>query len=300
MYRSILRAIEQQEQIQDVEHYLQSLKPYVINLRRGFRNSLIRVDYSDFKVQAAYLLAYYPLYSEVTYRVLMDLAEPIHQAFAQKKRLQACFLGGGPTPEAVALSTYLKQSGSQVNSLTAYAFDIAATTWSKSQEVSKYLVSKANSEIQFSLQGHPLNLCQKNVFSTYRDIIQTTDLFVIQNCLNEFVNTPQVFIENIDFLIQEMSESSILIIADLNFEIVKRLMGQVECHFRTVSRLEVIRSNASGYSCLHSRLPLLKVLTDNLLTGEEDLIPKKKVNFNYLAIQKMPIAVQFEYASIPF
>lgn len=299
IYNSILRAISNQERIQDIEHYLWSLRSYVESLRRGYRNSLISVDYSSFNVQAAYLLAYYPLYVEMTHKILEELFQNAHPFFAQKRELQACFLGGGPAPEAAALSIYLKRSVFQARSVVAHTFDIAANTWSRSREVSKQLVSELASEIQFSLHGYPLNLCQRNAFPPLRDIIQTSDLFIVQNCLNEFANTRQVFVENIEFLVQEMPAGSILIMADLKYDSAENLMRRVESCLANRAELQVIRSHAIGYCCLRSKLLLPGVVTRNLLTGTGDLVPKRKVEFNYLALQKLPLAVQPEYIAVP-
>ncbi len=301
MYSSILEAISQQEQIQDVEHYLQNLQPHLRYLRQSFKNSRITVDYSNFDVQAVYLLAYYPLYVEMTSKILEELSQNLYPAFAQMRKLQACLLGGGPAPEAVALATYLRKNGFQAQSFAAHTFDIAATTWSRSREVSKSLVSRLAPEIQFSLHGHPLNLCQRNVFPPLRNIIQTSKLFIVQNCLNEFVNAPQVFVENIDFLVQEMPTSSVLILADLDhYEAVRNLMRQVELCLSQRANLQVIRSHAGGDYRLRTRLPLPQAVARNLLIRGDILTPRTWVNFNYLAIQKLPIAVQPDYASLPF
>ena len=48
-------------------NFLKSLQPYVTSLRSSFKNKQINVDYRDRNVQAAYLIAYYPSYIEMTY-----------------------------------------------------------------------------------------------------------------------------------------------------------------------------------------------------------------------------------------
>jgi hypothetical protein len=55
--------------------YLQSLQPDVKRLRSSFHTNHVRVDYSNYNTQAAYLLAYYPHYVEMTYRVLESLQQ---------------------------------------------------------------------------------------------------------------------------------------------------------------------------------------------------------------------------------
>ena len=236
----------------------------------------------------------------MTSKILEEVSQNLYPAFPQTRRFQACFLGGGPAPEAVALSTYFREYGFKGQSLTAHTFDIAAMTWKRSREITKYLVSNLAPEIQFSLHGHTLNLCQRNALPQLRDIIQTSELFIVQNCLNEFVSTPQVFVENIDFLVQEMPSSSILIVADLNYEIVRDLMRRIESCLIKRPNLHVIRSHTAGGHRLRTKIPLPRVIAKNLLISGGILTPKTWVNFNYLAIQKLPIALQSDYASLPY
>lgn len=302
IYDSILRAISKQDRVQDLESYLQSLQPYVGNLREAYRSYVVSIDYSNFNIQVAYLLAYYPLYVEMTYKILRELFQNNYPSFdLQTRKLQACFLGGGPVPEAVALSIYLREIGFQVETIVAQTFDIAASAWSRSREISKDLVSELSPEIQFFVHGHQMNLCRRGVLTQCRDIIETSNLFIVQNCLNEFAGTPQIFVENINFLVQEMPVGSILILADLNqYAAVNNLIRRVESCLLKQSGLQVIRSHDKGDCYLSTNLELPTVITRNLLTGANNLKPRKRVNFNYLAIQKLPIAVQPDYASLPF
>lgn len=73
MYSNILAAIQHIEKIDNPEQYLQSLQPYVRQLRNSYCSSTVTVNYSDFNTQAAYLLAYYPQYAEMTYRYIKDI-----------------------------------------------------------------------------------------------------------------------------------------------------------------------------------------------------------------------------------
>lgn len=49
--------------------YLRSLQPKVRELRKGYGNNHVTVDYSNPETQAAYLITYYPVYAEMTYNV---------------------------------------------------------------------------------------------------------------------------------------------------------------------------------------------------------------------------------------
>ncbi len=301
MYSYILDGLVKHNQINNVELYLQSLQYYVKQLRQSYKVNQVRVDYSDSNIQAAYLLAYYPQYTEMTYKVLCDLNHNyLHPCFVGSRELQACFFCAGPAPETVAWVKYLSSNYSTAKYAVAHTYDIAANTWSKSREITKNVVASLCPGWEFTLNGYNLNLCQQNAFPSIRDIIQTSNLFFVQNCLNEFISNSEIFINNLDFLITEMPANSIIIRADLNYKSVVSLMEQIEAYVSISTKSKIIRSYTAGDIHLHSSLILPPILKNNLLTGADGLIPRSNINFKYLAIQKLPIAVEPSYADIPF
>lgn len=202
MYTYILDRLATFHQINNVELYLQGLQPYVKSLRQSYRLRYVSVDYSGSNVQAAYLLAYYPQYAEITHKVLCDLAQNyLHPYFAGRRELQACFFGAGPAPETVGWLRSLNCNYSTAKHAVAHTYDIAADTWGRSREITEYVASQLFLTLGFTLNGNSLNLCQKHALSAIREVIQICRLFVIQNCLNEFVASPKIFIQNLDFII---------------------------------------------------------------------------------------------------
>lgn len=301
MYSYILDGLVRHNQINNVELYLQSLQNYVKKLRQSYQANQVRVDYSDSNIQAAYLLAYYPQYTEMTYKVLCDLNHNyLYSCFVGSRDLQACFFCAGPAPETVAWVKYLSSNYSPAKYAVAHTYDIAANTWSQSREITKNIVAKLCPGMEFMLNGYSLNLCQKNALSSIRDVIQTSHLFFVQNCLNEFVYNPDVLIKNLDFLITEMPVNSILIIADLNYKCVINLMAQIELYVSNSNRAKIIRSYTAGEIHLHSSLIVPSFIRNNLFTGADGLIAKSNVYFKYLAIQKLPVAAKLSYADVPF
>jgi hypothetical protein len=67
--------------------YLQDLQESVIYLRGVFRANRVVVNYSSPEMQAAYLIAYYPQYAEMTLNILNSLSPEL--TFEQE--LKACF-----------------------------------------------------------------------------------------------------------------------------------------------------------------------------------------------------------------
>lgn len=302
MYNHILDSLKQSNQINDIELYLQSLQPYVANLRRSYCSNHVSVNYSDPKIQAAYLLTYYPQYTEMTHKVLSDLTQNYFPANnIDFNGFQACFFCAGPAPEAIGWLKYLNHYYPSVRSTIVHTYDIAASTWERNQETTKYVASRLFPNLQLRLQAHNLNLCQNNALPSIRNIIQTSNLFFFQNCLNEFISNSEYLIKNIDFLIAEMPINSILIMADLNYSSTTDLLQRVESFVGSNSnKLRLIRSYSSQTINLRSSLMPSQFIKENLLTGANNLIPRRNINFNYLAIQKSSLSARLNYADIPF
>ena len=103
-----------------IKSYLQSLQPDVKRLRSSFHTNHVSVDYSNYNTQAAYLLAYYPHYVEMTYRVLESLQEKdpsLMQLVFDKKHLKVCLFCAGAAPEALGLLSFIKQFYPAVKSI---------------------------------------------------------------------------------------------------------------------------------------------------------------------------------------
>lgn len=224
----------------------------------------------------------------MTYEVLRNL-NPNHlkMCFAQRKELQACFFGAGPAPETVSWVKYLNHNYSTAKYVVAHTYDIAAATWSGSREITKHLVSQLFPDIKFTLNGTNLNLCQMNALFSIRHTIQNCCLFFVQNCLNEFVDNSQTFIKNIDFILTEMPVNSILVLADLSsYNSVITLMEQVETYVSSRAKLKIIRSYTTGAYNFRSSLTQPTVITKNLLTGDNGLMARKNIKFNFFSCSK--------------
>lgn len=73
LYKYILDSLRKLSQAQSeaaFKSYLRSLQPKVKRLRKAYLDHQVVVDYSEPEVQAAYLIAYYPHYAEMTFRAL--------------------------------------------------------------------------------------------------------------------------------------------------------------------------------------------------------------------------------------
>lgn len=292
------------------ERYLQSLQPYVINLRGGYRNtrnSRVKVDYSDSKTQAAYLMAYYPIYAEMTYRVLQNIDKKMLDI--ERNHLNVCLFGAGPAPEIPGLLSYISEKFPQVKTIHCHIFDIAATTWSIARNITLHDVVPQLWKGKFELTAEDLDFCQPGSFTRINDRIAESHLFIFQNCLNELPN-PVVFNQNITHLINTMAHKSMLIIADLrkyDASLVRK--KEIEAQIRNMNdyglkefeqEIFSLRGLEQGDLDFKRTLAVPPIVRNNLLTGADGLIPRSHVNCSCLAISKVyQLARVDEELSIP-
>jgi len=80
LYEAILKGLQESGRFYNArrqghfESYLASLQSFVKILRKAYRNNKVAVDYSRTEMQAAYLIAYYPHYVEMTLKILKLLS----------------------------------------------------------------------------------------------------------------------------------------------------------------------------------------------------------------------------------
>ncbi|BAU14043.1 unknown protein [Leptolyngbya sp. NIES-3755] len=293
LYEYILESLRKLSKTQNDEaqfnQFLRSLKPSVRSLRRAYADHQIVVDYSTPEIQAAYLIAYYPQYAEMTFRALKNFG--FAQEIRDRDHLTICLFGSGPSPEIIGLLSYLNQT--QIQTVTIGTFDIAADTWRLSRDITTEEIRPRIWQKEFSIHSHTLDFCKEHSFHSIQKIIARSQLFIFQNCLNELFNAKEVVKQNIEFLLETMPESSTLIIADQGEyqEVVRAMNGienlisvlnlRYECESFLIERLE----GETAHFSTQLRLP--QTIKTHLLTGADRLIPRKKVRASYCKVLRL-------------
>jgi hypothetical protein len=283
LYDLILEGLYSSYQIKSEDAkkaFLDSLKPYVTELRTNFKNKQIKVDYRDKNVQAAYLIAYYPSYVEMTYEVLNR--HGIKVLPSKNRILNVCLFGAGASPEAIALLNFINQNSLDIDEVNIYAYDIFASTWNFSLDLArKFIVPHFWQSRKFQLTSLNLDLCEHGVFERISTQIKNSNLFIFQNCLNE-LNDENIAIKNIKYLAKNINQGSRLIIADLfGHPAVKRIKPKIEQNLQDLSDLKFFEANNQHEIRLTISLPL--ILKQNLLSGTDGLIPRSVVKFTFIS-----------------
>lgn len=268
---------------QTFERYLTSLQEPAKDLWRSYRSNQVKVNYSNPEIQAAYLIRYYPHYVQMTLEILRLFPE----LFTFGRQIKACFFGAGPCPEIAGLAQFLTEHCQETESLIVHIYDIAAEAWKPSREITKNFVVPQLWQGQISGTVNNLDLCLANVFKAepIAKIISNCDIFIFQNCLNEIWNTSATQ-ENINFLLDCAPLNSFIIINDLSsYEQNRQFIEDIAAIVTQRKDYQII--GQSKEITIRSSLDIPLVITQNLLTREDGLIPRKQINFLFLAIRKV-------------
>ncbi|MBD2176222.1 hypothetical protein H6F42_04725 [Pseudanabaena sp. FACHB-1998] len=270
------------------KEFLSGLKPHIRDLRESFQNKQVRVDYSNKNIQAAYLIAYYPSYVEMTYEVLNR--HGVEALSFKNKELNVCLFGAGAAPEAIALLNFITTHNlNNIEVVVIRAYDIFASTWSFSLDlIEQFIVPHFWESKKFKLIGRDLDLCKHDGFKDIRQEIRNSNLLIFQNCLNE-LDDRNTAIQNIKYLAQNISPESTLIIADLSgYQVVIEAKSKIEYILKEIPRLNFFKSNDKEEIRIKTLIPL--IIKQNLLTGSDGLIPRSTVKFNFISAYHLPEA----------
>lgn len=285
----------------NIQSYLQSLQPDVKRLRSSFHTNHVSVDYSNYNTQAAYLLAYYPHYVEMTYRALESLQQKdpsLMQLVFDKKHLKVCLFCAGAAPEALGLLSFLRQFYPEVKSIVIYSYDLYSDTWRTSQDITKNIINNCFKDYHFALLSHHLDINQIDSFFSIVSNIKDSNIFMFQNCLNEFGENDKdlkTILENMKFLSENMPSHSFMFINDLRlYTQVNRIIDSIISIINDLNKTnfddyneQAFLINKSMEETFKSSIAISDNVTKYLLTGANNLIPRKIINYNYLSVYKI-------------
>jgi hypothetical protein len=261
---------------------LRQTQPYVKSLREAYRSSPSRVDYSCPHNRAAYLLAYYPHYIEALYHILCDSPQEIIMRFFSRQKLRACFFGSGPAPEAIGWIAYLNEHVPAAERAVAYLLDKHSSGWHKGQEITRYHLAPVywpqGKLITVPLEFDFLDL-PNSWDARVERAIQISDFFVMQNCLNDQLDLSDELLQNFLWIFQQIQSGSIFIIADLKFQNVLDLMVRIEKEVVSTELGVVVHSATQGIVEFQSQIEAPSIIYEELLTGEDNLIPRRYTRF---------------------
>lgn len=287
IYRSLLREVLRAEDLSSEKaesEYLQSLKPFVKKLRSAYKRDTINIDYADKGIQSAYLLAYFPHYTDMIFKIFQQHGDaigiPSHLSL----------FGGGPCPEVIGLLRYIDVITPPYSSLAVKAYDINHEAWGWSRNIIKNVICSTEYEfsrrVPIQLESEPFN---------FSEILPPAepepDFLVFQNCLNEIPAASQAtFVDNFVNRYKSLPNGSWMCLINSgtvtnNDRAVDKLVDDIASR---IHPLKINRDDSNRSSFGENTVPV--AITDHLLTtlpglpgtpGDLSLLPKRNLPFRY-------------------
>ncbi|MBV9924534.1 MAG: hypothetical protein JOZ96_05780 [Acidobacteria bacterium] len=297
MYDAILKALYSLNNLNsDAERaaYLRSLKPVARSLRSSFNPYAaphVKVDYRSRDVQSAYMLRYFPQYSQIIRLVLNRLMNRRIKLPFDHEEISASFFGAGPAPEVYGFLQFLNAGFRNIRKVSAKTFDVISNEWAYARAITINHLIPSMWQHSVELNASNFDLSQTASAENLAQTINSSSMLVFQNCLNEISQNlyPNV-VENINSLVYAMRPESILMIIDLSsypaaLELIERIENSVRSQ-QPVTVLIGLHEGERIYDAIVFRNMLPPMITQNLLTGEDGLIPRRKIKYRCLVIRK--------------
>ncbi len=203
MYEEILQGLYAGNELagaapEEQFEYLCSLQASVKKLRSAYRAGTVSIDYADKLTQAAYLIAYFPHYTEPMFWVFTK------HGLAIPARLSV--FGGGPGPETIGLLRYISDHHpNYIGGLAVKIYDSGHDGWDWSRTiVRKFVVPTFQGKVKCAIEAEYLDISR-----TLASRIESPHFCVFQNCFNEVPHSASMDLhKNIISLYESLSEGS--------------------------------------------------------------------------------------------
>ena len=295
MYSEILKALYQLNNAHSEEEkvrYLQSLQDPARALWLRYKNQYVRVDYADYATQAAYILRYFPQYSQIIRILLNQLKAKGVFLSASDKAINCALFGSGPCPEACGIVQYVNDIRLDVKTFQYTSFDINANSWGYSRDITQQhiLPSLFRDSIKGSAANFDLSLPIN--MENFDKTIGEMNLVVFQNCLNEI--NPAKYTQTLANLLEiynRLSSNTLLILIDLSgFSSVMQLLSDFQSKISSGKIVEPLDLNSKRYFAAGIVNTMPTILRTNLLNGSKEnqngLIPRVNIDYHTIAIRK--------------
>ena len=254
--------------------YFSSLNRNLAELRRGYKNNFVKIDYKDKKNQEVYLIAYFPLYTKPIVEVL-EYINKEHSSLNIPHNL--CLIGAGPAPEILG---FLKFINNQLNNdihdtnIIIELIEIASE-WNYARSIIKRVYKKTILKNLTKFSYSKLKIYKNDVskiISNSSYLLKRLRLnpykrvVVIQNIINEIEqHSLDVFIENVIKCYKNLAAGSFLILIDLNYDIVPNVAEKIE----SILKKDVIKSfcKEGGYFECRAYINLPEIIETYLFEG---------------------------------
>ena len=293
IYDYIVSGIEKERSgKKDTRSYLESLKLDVRILRGAYRNHPVFVPYEKETIQSAYLIADLPHYYQLIEKILR---EQNPDSLSKKTSVNITFIGGGPGSEVYGTIKHILSHNRVIKSINVNILDINADTWGYSHEVVKESLIKniiGDREVSINWNSHYLDLVDHSSVKALKEIIKCSELVVVQNCINE-INPTQYskLSKSIISIFENIPNQGALLMIDFTSSVrsrIKFLQDEIK-NLPGVEEVQGTLENSSPTSMVSLNSRPNEIIRNYLLTGDDGLIPRKNLKYDYSLISKCAV-----------
>lgn len=259
---------------------LRVLKSANDSLMESYRTNNVRVDYSCTETQNAYLVRYFPIHTNLIGSVFKAIDFKDKPLFDNSANVQVSLIGCGPCPEVVGIMDYLSNRHSDLRPVF-HAFDLIDLDWQNNR---KHVIDSTITGICPEINGHTFDLCQKNAVDPHDNTFASSQLIVMQNCLNELaITTFSSVFENLKHVLSLMPIGSRFIAIDIiNYPMSLKVLAELQAYARNCKNLEVeLEYGRRSIDDMNSYVDYPCELSEAQITK------KRNTNFVQLVIRKI-------------
>ena len=275
-----LRRLRPRLEGEALEHYLQSIRPSLLSLRKRYRNMRVENGYSQEEDQHAYLLGYLPPYF---WTAISVLNRDELKVLTSRQSVTAAFLCAGPGTEAAALTHLLKSRADRPRRLDIELLDIDCDEWAPVQSAVMREVVQLPGAMEVSHRSRFMDLTKPETLSEHREVFERCNLVMMQNCLNEVPDDGHS-IDALSMVWSFMPSKSHLVLTDLKYSAWENVAATLRKRIEAGSI-----PSASSFQQMTEKKFMEKVpniLSINFFQNEDFLRARTEMKFGYLIFTK--------------
>lgn len=246
--------------------------------------SSVLVDYSEQKTRQAYFVGYFPNYIQPIERTLRKLKDiGVTPYLNDSSHASACFIGGGPGPEALGWIGTLQELAPQTQVATAHILDKYAGAWKRQHDyVEGHLAQHYWPTGNFHIERHPFDLGLTDTRNSVR--LPEASLYVMQNCLPDQSGDVSELVNRIFRLFTGMPQNSQFIIIDFNYSRTFAVLTDLAARIGR-SRIGTVLLDV-GFDTAEP-VPVPSLVEECLFSQEDGLRPRGSVTFYRVAFKRI-------------
>lgn len=312
MYTEILQGLIKKNKItsEDLKiSYLRSLHATVIDLWNSYRKNYFYLDYKHCKIQEAYMLRYFPSYSELVYLELKAKSDLIK---FHDNNINCILFGSGPCPEAYGIIKFINEYQKERRNINFVSLDKVAEHWEATRSITiNELIPCINKDNKFRINSWkydltiPIKTYNKESLKSFNTLIGKSNLIIFQNFLNEInlkINGTNVY-QNIVHIYNNLPKGSIIIFIEVSgYDIqVCDLLMKIQREIQKLNPIHLIEpfcssdpiyaqyrlappSNTKHFNATNLNSEIPEILKECFFNNT--LFPKIKIDYDSLILRR--------------